>query len=50
MPPTVTTKRADEEIEAAVVRSRTSQPTLRSWNHWAVLAQKLAVKRNRKSL
>jgi len=50
MPPTVTTNMAEDEIDEAAVRSLTSQPILRSWNHWAVLAQKLAVKRNRKSL
>jgi len=41
---------AENEIDEAAVKSLTSQPILRSWNHWAVLAQKLAVKRNRKSL
>ena len=44
-PPTVTTRSAD--ADEPTVNSRTSQPTVNSWNHWALLAQKLLVHRSR---
>ena len=47
MPPTATTNSPEDAKES--VRSRTSQPTVSSCSHWAVLAKKLATQRNRKS-
>ena len=41
MPPTVTTCTA--ELAEPAERSRTSHPIESSWNHWALLAKKLAV-------